>query len=341
MSAPPLGHDDHPLLFQLRNTRAALARCQVGTFLDIYISSFNFSSYPKEESHASAVKFQRRSLDNAQCHERAANLQRENDLLKVELALLRATPEQSEPSSAAKAHIQELTLSLRKLSHKLTLAEEVLLDKTKALLHTQANVEKARAARDAANGLAAEIRAREEAERTTTRDLSLRVRRQEEELRMSDVVIREYAELVRQLEARSKTGEQADADPIRAKSSMLDSVLPQGRFDLQQVVEGFRSQYDEIFQELEQTRGELEVARSQLLAKLQAEQAIMEDFAVTKAELDQLKINDGTAAKMVARYMFVLVFLYILLSRLRDNMNSILGNSLNRRPTPSSRLWKL
>ena len=266
-----------------------------------------FTSY-QEESHASAVKFQRRSLDNAQCHERAAHLQRENDLLKAELALLRATPAQSESSSESKAHIQELTLSLRRLSHKLTLAEEVLLDKTKALVNTQANVAKAQAARDAANGLAAEIRTRSEAERTNMRDLALRVRKQEEELRMSDVVICEYAELVRQLEARSRTGDEANADSVRTKSSTLDSALPHGRFDLQQVIEGFHSQYDETCQELEKTRGELDVARSQLLANQQAEQAVMEDFALTKAELDQLKINDGTAAKMVARYMFVLVF---------------------------------
>jgi len=143
------------------------------------------------------------------------------------------------------------------------------------------------------------------------KDLALRVRKQEEELRMSDVVIGEYAELVRQLEVRSKNGGQSNADAIRTKSSTLDSALSHGRFDLQQVIEGFRSQYDETYQELEKTRGELQIARSQLFAKQQAEQAVMEDFAQTKAELDQLKINDGTAAKMVARYMFVLVFFFV------------------------------
>lgn len=276
------------------------------------ILHFDFQFLCQEECHASALKFQRRSLDNAQSHERAERLQRENDLLKAEIALLRANPAQSEPSSESKAHIQELTLSLRRLSHKLTLSEELLLERTKELLSTQAKVVEAQTARNATNGLVEELRAREEAERNSMRDLALRVRKQEEELRMSDVVICEYADLVRQLEARSKMGDQ---DGIHTKSATLDSALSHGRFDLQQVIESFRSQYDETYLELEKTRGELEVARSQLLAKEQAEQAIMENFALTKAELDQLKINDETAAKMVARYMYVLEFFFFVAFR--------------------------
>lgn len=35
MSAPLVGDGDHPLLFQLKDIRAALALCQVGVLLDI------------------------------------------------------------------------------------------------------------------------------------------------------------------------------------------------------------------------------------------------------------------------------------------------------------------
>jgi hypothetical protein len=270
---------------------------------------FDLYNSAQEESHAAAVKLQHRSLDSVQIHERAIYQQRENDLLKVELAVLRAAPAQSEALSESQAHVQELTLSLRKLSFKLTMTEEAMLEKTKALLDTHASVTKASAARDAANSLLAESLAREEAGRIKVKDLALKIRKQEEELRMSDLVIGEYAELVRQLEARRGPEDQVNAEAVRAKSSALCSALSQGRFDLQHVIESFRSQYDEACEELEKTQGELEIARSQLVAQQQAEHAVTVDFALVREELDQLKIDDGTAAKMVARYMFVLLSL--------------------------------
>ena len=90
------------------------------------------------------MKLQRYSLDTTRTHKQTVSLKRENDLLKVELAVLRATPTPSDLSFASQAHIQELTLSLRKLSHKLTLTEEVLLAKTEALITAQADLTKAR-----------------------------------------------------------------------------------------------------------------------------------------------------------------------------------------------------
>ena len=190
------------------------------------------------------------------------------------------------------------------------MTEEALLDKTKALLNSQADVVKARTARDVANDLVVELRAMNEAERVNIRDMALRIKKQEEELRMSDVVIGEYAELVRELETgpkiRSDRANHGAEACIRSRSpSTLDYNLSQGRFDLQHVIEGFSSQYNDTLEELEKTVRELGLARSQLDAKQRAEHAIMEDFALTRAELDQLKINDGTVAKMVARYMYV------------------------------------
>lgn len=248
------------------------------------------------------MRRQRDSLDTARSHERAVHLQAENDLLKIELAILRANPV---PSHKSEAPIRELTLSLRKLSLKLSLTEEALLERTKALLNAQADVTKGQVVLNAANDLAAELQTREEAERARVKDLVLKIKKQEEELRMSNHVIEEYAKLVRELEVRSKGDDIAN---IRSKRSTLDLALSHGRFDLEHVVEDFRSQYDETYQELEKTRSELDIARSQLVANQQAELAVMEDFAATKAELDSLKINDETAAKMVARYMSVVLF---------------------------------
>jgi hypothetical protein len=183
-----------------------------------------------------------------------------------------------------------------------------------------AYVTKAGATRDAANSLLAESLAREEAGRIKVKDLVLKIRKQEEELRMADPVIGEYAELVRQLEARRGPEDQVNAEAVRSKSSALCSALSQGRFDLQHVIEGFRSQYDEP---CEETQGEEIARRSQLVARQQAEHAVMVDLALAREELDQLKIDDGTKNGCTLRlYVRPIVSLFSL-------TKSDLGNSVN------------
>ncbi len=62
-----------------------------------------------------------------------------NDLLKAELAVLRANPvpDDGARSSEARSQIQELTLALRRLSQKIESTDDALLSKTTELIHAQ------------------------------------------------------------------------------------------------------------------------------------------------------------------------------------------------------------
>ena len=237
------------------------------------------------------MKLQRHSLDTARTHERAVHLERENDLLKAELAVLRASPH-PDSTSASQTHVQELTLSLRKLSQKMSLTEEKLLQSTTAIVSAQADSMKARAALEAAYELGARVS--------------------------------EYAALVRGMEARNKSSDSNG----HLDEMTLASTLGDGKLSLERVVNEFQAQHDELSQELDRTKAELEVTRSQLYAGKKGEDTVVTELGRTKTELEKLKVDDGTAAKMVARYMYEFV------SSLPISLfTPASGNSLSRLPT--------
>ena len=285
----------------------------------------------QEEAHVAAVKLQRHSLESARAYERSVYLQQENDLLKAELLTLRLSSTQTDAASTSNAHVQELTLSLRKLSHKLTLTEEALRQKTKTWITAQADVTKARIAIEAAFGLIDKLRAREEAQEVRAGELEMRVQKLEEEMRMSDFTIAEYAALVRDMEARPRSLDSTDSRTDGRTDPIPISTLSQGKLKLQHLIDNFRSQHDDTFLELQKTRGELEFARVRLDSEKKYEQALITELTQAKGELDKLKISDDTAAKMVARYMQVFV-----LSSLSCETEISPGNSLNRQQIRSS-----
>ncbi|KAF9524456.1 hypothetical protein CPB83DRAFT_897854 [Crepidotus variabilis] len=273
MAEKPPSDEEHPLLLELKGTRVALARFQ-------------------EEAHLSAVKLQRYSLDTARTHERSSRLERDNELLRAELAVLRDSNRAHDPLTS-QMHVQELTLSLRKLSEKLTLTEEALLEKTTSLVNAETDSIKARVAQDAAYELGATVRGREEAGKLREWDLELKISTLEEQLRMSDAVVGEYAALVRGMEGRTKN----------STDSTISSVLPQNKLDLQHMVEKFQQEHVETLQELERTRSILDVVNAKLNGQRTGEEALRAEYGRTRTELERLKIDDGTAAKMVSRYM--------------------------------------
>ncbi|KAF9553727.1 hypothetical protein CPC08DRAFT_767305 [Agrocybe pediades] len=92
---------EHPLALELQNLRASVLRFQ-------------------GEAHQTSVKLQRHSLDSTRAHERAIYHERENDVLKAEIAILRANPLSSSAGNPnADSQIQELTLSPNSPPHKL------------------------------------------------------------------------------------------------------------------------------------------------------------------------------------------------------------------------------
>ncbi|KAF8967352.1 hypothetical protein BDZ97DRAFT_2073691 [Flammula alnicola] len=293
--------DENPLSLELKSLRASVARFQ-------------------EEAHASAVKLQRHSLDSVRVHERAVHFERENDLLKAELAVLRANPhpDASPTTSDTQTQIQELTLSLRRLSHKLSSTEDELLAKTTELVHAHAETLKAKASADNAYELGARVRGREEAGKVREQDLERKIRQLEEDMKMADVVINEYAALVREMEAKSSAtfssefghsngSAQASADlepgDVTSAPKFFATTLLESKLSRERLLGQFQDNSEKLEAELYRVNAELEVATSQLEAEKKGNGAIENELGLTKTELEKLRLEDGTAAKMVARYM--------------------------------------
>jgi hypothetical protein len=245
-------------------------------------------------------------------HERAVHLERENDLLRAELAVLRANPH-TNSSSEAQSQVQELTLSLRRLSHKLSLTEEFLFAKTNELIHAHAESVTAKANADNAYELGARVRGREEAGKVRERDLERKVVQLEEDLKMADVVMKEYAALVRGMEAKSSESGHSNGDiPQTLAATFSESELSRERFLLQ-----FRTDSEKLHLQLEDVTAKLEKATAQLAAATSSNQAIRAELGRTRTELEKLQLEDGTAAKMVSRYMYVRVLFSLGLTQIQ------------------------
>ncbi|KAJ7806932.1 hypothetical protein B0H14DRAFT_3882194, partial [Mycena olivaceomarginata] len=199
--------ESHPLSEELSSLRALVARFQ-------------------NEAHTASINLQRHALDTSAYTARIAQLEGENKLLRAELGVLRDNPAPSSsaslqsgaPSSvfssafasSATANaekeretVAELTLALRALSAKHTLALASLATATQALAEATLRTRQAEHTADEAYALAARRRAREAELEDALRERGEDVARAREEARRSDAVVREYAGLVRRLEGRS------------------------------------------------------------------------------------------------------------------------------------------
>lgn len=124
-------------------------------------------------------------------------------MLLSELATLRA---HTLPNSQSDTHVvQELTLALRRSSEKLDLTEHALAEKIAELVNTRTEAQKARYNAEGAYKLAASVRAREEEGKVRERSLETRLQAAEEERRLIELVVHEYADLVRSLDGRKSS----------------------------------------------------------------------------------------------------------------------------------------
>lgn len=237
------------------------------------------------------MKLQRHSLDAIRVHERAGQLERENDLLKAELAILRANPH-SESAASAK-HVQDqLTLSLRRQSQKTALAEETIAAKVAEIAQLKAEVYRAQVSADSAYLLGARVRAREEELKAHRREMAVRIELLEDDLRMADKTIKEYAALVRGMEKSTSS-----------QHSSLSNVRDEARKEHEALVAKNQVDTEYMQTELKAMFARLEVTLSQFEAEKKAKDAVEKELGIAQAELEKHRLDDGTAAKMVARYM--------------------------------------
>ncbi|KAI1788360.1 hypothetical protein LXA43DRAFT_974837 [Ganoderma leucocontextum] len=284
-------NDDHPLALELSSLRSAVSRYQ-------------------HEAHAASLKLQRHSLEASQALDHARALERENARLQEELAVLRAHPDTT-PSPAA-AQVPELTLALRRLSHKLTAVEETLLARMKEVVDVRSELTGVQHDLEAARALTAEARAREEEGLARERALEQKVRAAEEERRMADLVVQEYADLVRKLEGRPKV---AVSSPSTSTSSFdlhrssngstttLVDTLAEGKLGLQKLLEEFNGRNEQLQADVAQLHGDNGLLYKELEVARQGARHDRDELAKALHELDKYRADDNTATKMVSRYM--------------------------------------
>ncbi|KAI0371657.1 hypothetical protein BV20DRAFT_941450 [Pilatotrama ljubarskyi] len=282
--------DDHPLALELTSLRAAVSRYQA--------------------SHATSLKLQRHSLEASQAVEHAHALERENTRLKEEVAVLRAHPDTC-PTQAT-FQVPELTLALRRLSDKLTAVEETLLTRTKELADVRSELANAQHEIEAARALAADARAREEEGLARERELERKLKAAEEERRMADLVVQEYAALVRKLEGRARVPSTSTASskssvdlqsPSNGSTATLVDSLAEGKSGLHRLLEEFNGQNERLEAEIAKLHGDNGLLYKELeVARLGAEHDRSE-LAKARHELDKYHADDSTAVKMVSRYM--------------------------------------
>ena len=219
--------------------------------------------------------------------------------------------------------MEELTLALRRVSDKITLTENTLLQRTSELTDARSDLARAVHTADGAYELAARMRAREEAAKARERELELKARASDEERKLVDLVVQEYADLVRNLEGR--------------KSVPIDT-LQDTKSNLHRIMTAFSTESESLHATITQLNAKV----SDLQMSLDAERiTASHDRALlsqTKTELDKLDLEDQTAAKMVARYMSVPTMprLSLLICPL-GNSHKLLPMLYNSRSRPSKR----
>lgn len=280
-------NDDHPLALELASLRNAIARYQ-------------------HEAHATSVKLQRHSLDTSYALERTHALESENSLLKAELAVLRAHPEI--PPHPAALQVQELTIAHRRLSDKLTLTEGALLEYTAELAHARSDVTKSRHEIEATSKFVERLQTELKDAHAKERELGRKARAAEEERKLSDLVVQEYADLVRNLEGRPRPSTPSastfslDSANNNSSATLVDS-LSEGKSGLQKLLEEFNSETERLETEIINLQGQINQLQVQLTAESRRAEDDRVETAQAQFELEKHKIDDNTAAKMVSRYM--------------------------------------
>jgi hypothetical protein len=226
-------------------------------------------------------------------------------LLASELAILRAHPL---PNSESGTHVvQELTLALRRSSEKLDITEHALAERTIELVNTRTEAQKARYDAEGAYKLAASARAREEEGKVRERGLETRLQAVDEERRLIELVVHEYADLVRNLDGRKSSlgNEGVVLRNASASASSLTLVegLHEGKSSLHRLMTEFASENEKRETIITQLRNEIANLESILDAERKTAAQDRAHLAKAQLELEALKLDDTTAAKMVSRYM--------------------------------------
>ncbi|KAL5529274.1 hypothetical protein ACEPAG_5259 [Sanghuangporus baumii] len=278
--------NDHPLVLELDSLQEAVTHFQ-------------------GEAHRATVQLRHQSLEHATLLQHLRALENENSFLRTELQVHRATGPVGAHRDALQ--VQELTLALRRLSDKLDLTERVLLERNEELASVQSERDSAKKAEAGAIETVKCLRSEVNASHARERDLASRVQASEEQRRMSDLVIEEYASLVRSLESglEGRFSSTSRTNGSRAGDSTRNSLdgLMHARQGLKKLLQDSNHDSEQLHAEIDRLHGLLESTRSELEVERAMDLEHKQTLARIQLELHQLRCDDNAAAKMVSRYM--------------------------------------
>lgn len=239
---------------------------------------------------------------------RAQLLLKHNARLREELASFRAHPDVTPTSDGLK--VQELTLALRRLSDKLDFTEAALSTQVNECINARSDAVKASYSADASLSMVNKLQAQYQQQKLATDELKRRIRAVQTERDQSDVVISEYASLVRSLEGRLSTPDASTSSfgsgEKGATSSIgLGNIYP---FQAQNSSQNVTQDIKEV-KALESENVILQDRITSLEIELEVEKkrsrSDRELRAASQQALHQLESDNNAAAKMVSRYMCV------------------------------------
>lgn len=201
----------------------------------------------------------------------------------------------------------ELTLALRRLSDKLTFTEETLVSRTTELIHARSDLTKTESDAEATNALTVKAYIHVEQSQARERELERKVHAAEEERRLADLVVQEYADLVRTLEGRKSKSAPSPSVSIHTNSSSssitLADSLAEGKLGLQKLLGEHDTEVEQLSSQLSRLVNENELLKTKLDVEQKRSEADRESLAKVLVELDKHQTDDSTATKMVSRYM--------------------------------------
>jgi hypothetical protein len=234
-------------------------------------------------------------------------------VLRIEIKALRSNPDTT--PHPASLQVSEMSLALRHVSDKLTATEESLLARTRELSRVHAELRRSYLDGDDAQKRIDHAREREGQAWAHERILRQKLQAAEEEYHLTDLALQEYASLVRKLEAArppsvspnsSSTTLVAESGPsakLDADSSLPMVHLEEGRIGLRRLMADYHAETSRLEAEIGKLHHELSDISAAGTAAVQAHDEDLSQLAALQTEVEKNRIDNNTAAKMVARYM--------------------------------------
>lgn len=182
------------------------------------------------------------------------------------------------------------------------------------MTNAQSELLKAKQDAEGAFDLAYRIRAREEESKLRERQLERKARLAEEERRMADLVVSEYADLVRSLEGRrsSLPPKVPPKSPALQQNwaecgspTTLTGSFTEGKEGLKKLLGEFSIESERLEDKIAKLEENLAVAETKLEAERKTAELDRMLLAKVQAELVKLRIDDKAATRMVSNYMWV------------------------------------